>query len=131
MASDGGSPAGGVAAVSGRTVGGTSWRPPEGRHSLQLALATVWLLDGVRQLQRFMFTCGSNGFSAMPTELAAGNPHFIAHAITWKAEHIDHHAGATDTAFPPVLILIGFGIAWRPSLKPTLARSIIWSFGVW
>jgi hypothetical protein len=42
-----------------------------GRRVLQLALAFIWLLDGVLQYQPFMFT---NGFSQMLCGTAAGNP---------------------------------------------------------
>ncbi|MGD0395072.1 MAG: hypothetical protein ABSC41_20820 [Acidimicrobiales bacterium] len=38
---------------------------------------------------------------------------------------------ATNTAFAFIQIFLGFGIAWRPSLKPALAASIAWSLGVW
>ena len=34
----------------------TDWRAPDGRRILQLALATVWLLDAVLQFQPYMFT---------------------------------------------------------------------------
>ena len=51
--------------TTGETSGVAHWRPPDGRRMLQLALAAVWLLDGVLQLQPFFFTSGPNGLSAM------------------------------------------------------------------
>ncbi|MGO8860916.1 MAG: hypothetical protein ACLQRH_09140 [Acidimicrobiales bacterium] len=116
--------------VAGRTAK-ARWGRPDVRRMLQLALATVWLLDGVLQLQPFMFTPGSNGFSGMLGGLAAGNPHFVAHSITWNASIIDHHAVATNTAFAFIQILIGLGMAWRPAVTPALAASIVWALGVW
>ena len=107
------------------------WRPPDGRRLLELALATVWLIDGVLQLQPFMFTPGSDGFSGMLGGMAAGNPHAVAQSITWNASIVDHHTVATNTAFALIQILIGFGIAWRPSVKVALGASIAWSLGVW
>lgn len=107
------------------------WRPPDGRRLLQLALATVWLIDGVLQLQPSMFTPGSDGLSAMLGGTAAGNPHAVAQSITWNASIVDHHAVATNTAFALIQILIGLGIAWRPSVKVALGASIVWSLGVW
>ncbi len=104
---------------------------PDRCRKLQLALATVWLLDGVLQFQPFMFTAGSNGFSGMLNSAAAGNPGAVARSITWNASIVDHHAVAADSAFALVQILIGLGIAWRPSVKPALAVSIVWSVGVW
>jgi hypothetical protein len=108
-----------------------SRRPANVRRVLQLALATVWLLDGVLQLQPFMFAPGSSGFSGMLGGMAAGNPHVVAQTITWNASLIDHHAVATDAAFALIQILIGFGIAWLPTLKAALGASIVWSLGVW
>ena len=35
------------------------------QRTFQLILATIWLLDAVLQIQPFMFTRGSNGFSGM------------------------------------------------------------------
>ena len=115
----------------GENPGTARWRPPDGRRMLQLALAVVWLLDGVLQLQPFFFTPGKNGFSGMLGGMASGNPGFVARSITWNASIVDHHSVATNTAFAFIQILLGFGIAWRPSLKPALAASIAWSLGVW
>jgi hypothetical protein len=98
---------------------------------LQLALATVWLLDGVLQLQPFFFTNGTNGFSGMLAATAAGNPHTVARSITWNASVVDHHAVITNSAFALIQILLGLGIAWRATLKPALAASIVWSLAVW
>ncbi|MGH9092343.1 MAG: hypothetical protein ACRDZR_13355 [Acidimicrobiales bacterium] len=108
-----------------------AWRPPDWHRSLQLALAFVWLLDGVLQLQGFMFTSGSNGFSGMLAGMATGNPGAIASSITWNAHVVGHHAIATNTAFALIQVAIGLGIAWRPAVKPALALSIAWSLGVW
>ena len=71
----------------GENPGTARWRPPDGRRMLQLALAVVWLLDGVLQLQPFFFTPGKNGFSGMLGGMASGNPGFVARSITWNAVH--------------------------------------------
>jgi hypothetical protein len=108
-----------------------TWRAPDGRRVLQLALAAIWLLDGVLQLQPFMFTAGSHGLSGMLGSMAADNPGPVARAITWNASIVDHHAVVTNSAFALIQILIGFGIAWRPTVKAALAASVVWSLGVW
>ena len=124
----------GASRAGGDHGGGLSavrWSPPDGRRLLQLALATIWLLDGVLQLQPFMFTAGPKGFGGMLAEAAVGNPHIVAHSIASNANFVDHHAVAANSGFALIQILVGFGIAWRPTVKPALAASVIWSFGVW
>jgi hypothetical protein len=63
---------------------------------LQLALAAIWLLDGVLQLQPFIFTPGSHGFSGMLGSMASDNPGVVARTITWNASIVDHRAVVTN-----------------------------------
>ncbi len=107
------------------------WVQPDARRILQLILATVWLIDGLLQLQPFMFTAGPRGFSGMLDSMASGNPHVVAQTITWNASLVDHHAVATDAAFALIQILIGLGIAWRVTVKPAMAASLVWALAVW
>lgn len=105
-------------------------RPPKDiRRALQLVLATVWLVDGLLQFQPFMFTRAFG--NQMLAATAQGNPRTIAHSITWADLVIGHHSVVADAIFAVVQVLIGFGIAWRPTIKPALALSIVWSCGVW
>jgi hypothetical protein len=106
-------------------------RPRDLQRTFQLVLATVWLLDAVLQIQPFMFTAGSDGFSGMLHGVAGGNPSWIAHTITWNSSIVDHHPVLTNTPFALIQFLIGFGIVWKRTLKPALGLSIIWSIGVW
>jgi hypothetical protein len=103
--------------------------PRDIRRALQLVLATVWLVDGLLQFQPFMFTRAFG--SQMLAATAQGNPSAVAHSITWADLVIGHHSVVADAVFAVVQILIGFGIAWRPTIKPALALSIAWSCGVW
>jgi hypothetical protein len=111
--------------------GQAAWRSPDWRRKLQLGLAAIWLLDGVLQLQPFMFTAGSKGFSGMLAGTASGNPSLVAQSISWNASLVDHHAVVANAIFAAVQILLGLGIAWRPAVRPTLAASVLWSLGVW
>ncbi len=106
-------------------------QPRDLQRTFQLVLATVWLLDAVLQLQPFMFTRGSNGFSGMLNSLATGNPAWIEHSITWNASNVDHNPVLSNSLFALVQFLIAFGIVWKRSLRPALALSIVWSLGVW
>jgi hypothetical protein len=104
-------------------------RPPtDARRALQLGLAAIWLLDGVLQYQGFMF---SKGFNQMIGGTAAGNPAVIAKPITWDANLVDHHMVLLNTVFATIQLLIGLGIAFRPTVRAALAASIAWALGVW
>ncbi|MGH7734543.1 MAG: hypothetical protein ACREOE_12790, partial [Gemmatimonadales bacterium] len=67
-------PAAGVPAAGAGTL--------EPRRKLQLALAAVWLLDGLLQYQPSMFT---RAFPQMLGDSAHGNPAVVAAPITWSA----------------------------------------------
>ncbi len=101
---------------------------PDARRMLQLALAGVWLLDGVLQYQSFMFT---KAFGQMLAGTAAGNPVVIASPINWDARLVEHHAVALNAIFATIQLLIGLGIACRPTVRVALGASIAWALGVW
>ena len=100
----------------------------DARRALQLALAAIWLLDGVLQYQGFMFT---KGFNQMLAGTANGNPAIIAKPITWNATLIDHHMVLLNAIFATIQLLLGLGIAFRPTVRIALAASILWALGVW
>jgi hypothetical protein len=109
----------------------TSPARKDAQRTFQLVLASIWLLDAVLQLQPFMFTRGSNGFSGMLNGVAAGNPSVVFHTITWNASIVYHHPIFTNTVFALIQFVIGFGITFTRTLRPALALSIVWSIGVW
>jgi hypothetical protein len=122
------------------TGGRTAWRGRLGgetqpvvarldvRRALQLGLAAVWLLDGVLQYQPFMYT---KGFGQMIGGTAAGNPSVFASPINWDATLVEHHMVLVNTIFATIQLLIGLGIAFRPTVRAALAASVAWSLGVW
>jgi hypothetical protein len=122
------------AATSGRTAWRSAamaeehWAAPDLRRRLQLVLAGIWLLDAVLQYQSFMF---SKAFVQMLGSTAAGNPAIIADRITWSARLIGHHVVAINAVFATIQLLIGLGIAWRPTVRVALGVSVIWALGVW
>ena len=95
---------------------------------LQLGLAAIWLLDGVLQYQSFMFT---KAFGQMIGATSSGNPGVVARPINWNATLVEHHLVLLNTIFATIQLLIGLGIAWRPTVRLALAASIVWSLGVW
>jgi hypothetical protein len=106
-------------------------RPRDLQSTFVLVLATVWLLDAVLQLQPFMFTPGTNGFSGMLREAANGDPGWIAHTIIWNASIVDHHPVLTNSFFALIQFVIAFGIVSTRTRKPALALSVVWALTVW
>jgi len=98
------------------------------RRRLQLALGAIWLLDGLLQYQPAMF---GKAFPSMLADAAAGNPAPVATPITWSASFIGHHLTISNGAFATIQVLLGLGIAFRRSVKPALAASVVWALGVW
>ena len=98
------------------------------RRILQLILAAIWLLDGVLQYQSSMYT---KVFGQMIGGTSSGNPGVIARPISWNATLVEHHLVLLNTVFATIQLLIGLGIACRPTVRLALAASIAWSLGVW
>lgn len=114
---------------SAAEVSPQTWTRPDGRRALQLVLATIWLIDGVLQLQSFFFT-KSFGLQ-MISGMSQGNPSVVARPIAWSGTTIGHHAVLTDTFFALAQIAIAVAIAWMPTVKIGLGMSIAWAVGVW
>jgi hypothetical protein len=102
----------------------TDWR-----RWLQLALAALWVFDGLLQYQTFMFTKDFAKQILVPT--ASGNPAWISDSIQWAAHIVESNPVPIDAAFGTIQLAIGLAIAWRRSLKVGLAVSIAWSLLVW
>jgi hypothetical protein len=98
------------------------------RRALQLSLAGLWLLDGVLQYQPAMFT---RAFPRMLAAGATGNPAVVARPIVWDANLVGHHLVLLNTIFAAVQLLLGLGIAFRPTVRLALAASVAWSVAVW
>jgi hypothetical protein len=104
------------------------WAVPDQRRRLQLALAAVWLLDAVLQYQSFMFT---KAFAQMLGGTATGNPAVIADPITWSARLVGDHVVVMNAIFATIQLLLGLGIAWRPTVRIALGASVVWALAVW
>ncbi|MGH9029000.1 MAG: hypothetical protein ACRDV4_05235, partial [Acidimicrobiales bacterium] len=118
-----------AAPVATLVTSAEQWQPPDRRRVLQLVLATLWVVDGVLQLQALMF---SRSFGReMIAPMAVGNPTPIAHSIHWVGFAIANNAGPSNGAFALIQLLLGLGLAWRRTVKPALAASIGWALLVW
>lgn len=108
---------------------GSGWAATDIRRKAQLALAAIWLLDGVLQYQPFMFT--KDFGSQVLASVAQGNPAVIADPITWAARIVTDHPVGSNAGFATIQLLLGLAIAWRPTVKAALAASVVWSVAVW
>lgn len=109
-------------------TGATTSPGTDARRVLQLILAATWLLDGLLQYQSSMY---SPMFGEMIGDSATGNPGVIASPIGWNAVLVEHHLVLLNTVFATIQLLLGLGIAYRPTVRVALAASIAWSLGVW
>jgi hypothetical protein len=105
-----------------------TWRPPDTRRLLQLALGALWLLDAILQYQDVMFT---RSFSQSLAATAAGNPAVLARPIDWNAGLVGQHVVALNAVFATVQLALGLGIAWRPTIRIALGASVGWALAVW
>lgn len=55
----------------------------------------------------------------------------VAHPIELVARLIGDHPGVANSVFALIQVLLGLGIAWRPTLRWALAASVVWSLAVW
>jgi len=99
------------------------------RRRLQLALAGLWVLDGLLKLQPFMFT---KDFAPMTLgEAEDGAPSWLASPMNWASRLVQGHPVGPMLLFALIELVIGFGIAWPRTLKPALrawaCRSRAWA----
>jgi hypothetical protein len=115
-------------AVRARAESKTTSSGIDARRVLQLILAAIWLLDGLLQYQPSMY---STMFGQMIGGGAAGNPAVVARPILWGAALVAGHLVLLNTVFAAFQLLLGLGIAYRPTVRVALAASIAWSLAVW
>lgn len=99
------------------------------RRILQLALAAIWVLDGVLQFQPAMFTKNFAQMIIYPT--IDGNPSAVASPMHWAHTIILDHPVGTNTVFACIQLALGLAIAYRPAARLALAASLPWSLAVW
>lgn len=99
------------------------------RRGLQVALGILWLLDGGRQFQPFIF---SRGFLTQVIEpAAAGQPRTVVVSIPGAAHLMSRRLGLYYSGAATIQILIGVGLLFLRTVKPALLASFGWALGVW
>jgi hypothetical protein len=111
-------------------VGGaiTTLRLDAGR-KLQIALGSIWLLDGALQLQPFMFGRSFVTQIIAPNEVA--QPGVVAAPIRLMAHVIEPRVALFNLLAVTIQLLIGIGLIYRPTVKAALLASFGWALSVW
>lgn len=101
------------------------------RRHLQVVLGLLWLLDGVLQLQPYMFRPGSDGFLGPLAENTMGPPNLLTDLIRTAVSTFHTHQVLYNACFAGLQILIGAGLLWPRALRPALVASVGWGLVVW
>ncbi len=117
--------------IPGRSIGAwaRSYFASDARRAIVTALGALWLLDGLLQLQPYMYSAG--GFVSLIREGASGQPQWLAASIGWASNLFAQDPALWNTAFAVIQIAIGVGLLYRPTVKPALALSFAWALVVW
>ncbi len=118
--------------AGGRRVVGVA---PRGRTAavdprhLQIALGTLWIVDGALQLQPSMFRRGFVTAVLLPS--ATGSPSFVGHPLAVVARLLEPHIAAWNALFAVIQLVIGIGLLLRRSVRAALTACVVWSLAVW
>ncbi len=96
---------------------------------LQIILGLFWLLDAGLQFQPYMF--GSGFTTTYLLNNAHNQPDIVRWIITNVGNFVGPHVAVWNTFFALIQVAIGLGLLYRPTVRPALAVSFFWAFGVW
>jgi hypothetical protein len=99
------------------------------RRVVQVILGLLWVLDGLLQLQPFMFTAGFAQQILSPA--GTGQPLFVSGPVALSAALISAHPAVFNLGFALAQLGLGVGMLVPGLVRPALAASVVWSFGVW
>ena len=96
---------------------------------LQIILGMFWLLDAGLQFQPYMF--GSGFTTTYLLNNAHNQPDIVRWIITNVGNFVGPHVAVWNTFFALIQVAIGLGLLFRRTVRPALAVSFFWAFGVW
>ena len=99
------------------------------RRSIQIVLGVLWLIDGMLQLQPYMFTQGFATKVIAPA--AVGQPEWVAWPVHQAASVIGSHPVALDVLFALIQLALGIGFLWRRTARVAVVVSVVWAVGIW
>ena len=92
-------------------------------------MGLFWLLDAGLQFQPYMF--GSSFTTTYLLNNAQNQPDVIRWVITNVGNFVGPHVAVWNTFFALIQVAIGVGLLFRRTVRPALAVSFFWAFGVW
>jgi len=100
------------------------------QRAMQIALGLMWLADGLLQFQPYFFN--KTFATGVIDPNAAGQPAFVAHAITYIADSIVAPHVILFNGFAAVLeVAIGLGLLYGRTVRLALLVSIPWALNIW
>jgi hypothetical protein len=96
---------------------------------VQISLGSLWLLDGLLQLQHQMFT--SNFATQVITPASQGQPRFVSGPMHFGIHVFLLHPAVFNTLFAFIQLSLGALILWKRTVRLGLLLSIPWAFIVW
>ncbi len=99
------------------------------RHRVRIVLGALWILDGLLQLQRSMFTSGFARQVLAPA--GAGQPWFVSEPVALTSRLVAEHPFSLDLGFAAIQLGLGLGFLVPRLVRWALIASIAWAFGVW
>jgi len=99
------------------------------RHRVRVALGALWILDGLLQLQRSMFTARFANQVLAPA--GAGQPWFVSEPVALTTRLIAEHPVPWDAGFAAIQLALGIGFLVPRLVRPAIIASLAWAFGVW
>ena len=97
--------------------------------TIQVVLGVVWIIDAALQFQPRMF--GTDFVSMVIAPNAAGQPAAIGSSIIHMSHFLARDVALWNTLFGLTQLAIGVGLLFRRTVRPALAVSFAWAFGVW
>ena len=94
----------------------------------QIALGSIWCIDGLLKLQPFFF---SHFVSGVIDSSAAGQPGFIGQPITWIGNLIRPDQSLFVVLAVLAEVAIGVGLIAGYKVKAVLALSFAWALNIW
>jgi hypothetical protein len=102
---------------------------PITRRRIRTVLAALWILDGLLQLQRSMFTTVFARQVLAPA--GQGQPWIVSEPVALTARIVAEHPLPWDLAFAAIQLGVGVGFLLPRLVRPALTASVVWAAGVW